>query len=712
MPDVTPKYESQKRTAAQRSRVQSLAGRDLGEIPAIADLERRTRCRSSLRVFCETYNPEAFYLGWSTNHLKAMSRIEEAVGGGALYAFAMPRGSGKTTLCRMAILWAISYSLVRYCFLIGANAGKAEDTLDAVKTFIRFLPAYAEDFPEISYPAIALGGIANRSSGQVCDGESTLIAWGKDRVVLPTVPPPSNWPKDWPLRADGMVPTSGAIIGVSGLTGDGIRGSVQTLTTGEQIRPDLVLLDDPQSDESAASVTQNASREALIAGAVLGMAGPDRTISAVMPCTVIRPGDMIDCILDRSKHPLWRGERCKMLTTMPADLAAWDAYFDLRNEDAQREPPDYSLSNAYYVEHREALDAGAEASWPERKLPGEVSAIQHAMNLYSRNRRAFMAEYQNDPLPDIEGEPEVVTAATILEKLNRHERRVPPISSTKLTAFIDVQQTSLWWLVAAWAPDFTGAVIDYGVWPDPKRSYFTLADIKVTLQMATGSQGLEGAIFGGLAALTSQILGRSYERDDGANLKIDRCLIDANWGQSTDTVYKFCRESVYSSVLMPSHGKFVGPGGQPFSEYKRKPGEQTGLNWRIPNVQGKRAVRHVLFDTNAWKSFVYARLAVPRGDRGALELFGDRADVHRMLADHWTAETRDRQTSEKTERKVDVWSIKMGRPDNHWFDCIVGAAVAAEMMGVRLPEAQTVGGPRRPKKSIAEMQAEARKRRA
>ena len=47
---------------------------------------------------------------------------------------------------------------------------------------------------------------------------------------------------------------------------------------------------------------------------------------------------------------------------------------------------------------------------------------------------------------------------------------------------------------------------------------------------------------------------------------------------------------------------------QPFSEYKRKPGDRVGHNWRMPNVHGKRAVRYVVYDTNYWKTFVHARL--------------------------------------------------------------------------------------------------------
>jgi len=81
-------------------------------------------------------------------------------------------------------------------------------------------------------------------------------------------------------------------------------------------------------------------------------------------------------------------------------------------------------------------------------------------------------------------------------------------------------------------------------------------------------------------------------------MRIERCLIDANWGQSTDVVYQFCRQSAHSATVMPSHGRYVGASSVPFSEYKRKRGERIGHYWRIPNTQGRRQVRHVLIDTS------------------------------------------------------------------------------------------------------------------
>jgi hypothetical protein len=237
-----PGYDQHRERMADKSAAASRAGRDIGEIPEIANVRRRDLGRKSLKVFCETYNPEAFSLGWSADHLRVIARIEEATFGRALYGFAMPRGSGKTTICRMASLWAVAYGYCRYVFVIGANAEKAEDTLSAIKMFVRFLEDFAADFPEISYPVRQLAGIAQRAGGQLCEEQPTMIAWESSRIILPTVPCPANWPRrkqGWSKRKDGMAPSSGRIIGASGLTGDGLRGSLLTLTTGEAVRPDL-----------------------------------------------------------------------------------------------------------------------------------------------------------------------------------------------------------------------------------------------------------------------------------------------------------------------------------------------------------------------------------------------------------------------------------------------------------------------------------------
>jgi hypothetical protein len=668
---------------AEASRQRSAAGREIGPVPPIADVSRRERCRASLRLFCETYNPKAFTLGWSSDHLKAIARIEEAATQGALYAFAMARASGKTTICRMAALWALSYRHCRYAFVIGATDDKAKESLDTLRTLIRFLDEYAADFPEVSFPARQLGGIANRAGGQTCGGESTLIEWSADRIVLPTVPPPVNWPKEWALREDGMVPTSGSLVSASGLTGEGIRGSLKTLTTGEMVRPDLVLLDDPQTPESARSFAQNATRLKLIEADVLGMAGPGKTIAGVMPCTVIERGDCIDQLLDRGKHPLWRGERSGMLRSMPKNLAAWDGYFEVYARCAQMEPPDFTESNAFYLAHRRTLDEGSEASWPERMAKNEVSAIQSAMHLYFRNRTAFLAEYQNTPeAPDDGASAAALNADDVLAKISNLPRGTVPRSATRLTAFIDVGVHLLWWMVVAWDERFGGTLIEWGCVPEQSRSYFAKDDPRPALGdlPEQAGKGRDAALYAGLGLAATRALRAFRQEETGAEMHAERCLVDANLGPVTDQVYEFCRRSPHAALLVPSHGKFIGASSNPMSSWQKKPGDRAGSGWRLypPGTAGRG--RHVVFDTNHWKTFVSERLRTPEGAVGCLRLFAALPELHKMLADHLTAEFPV-EVARPGGRKVDEWKLRPGR-DNDLFDCLVGCAVAAGVGGL------------------------------
>ncbi|NLS95466.1 MAG: hypothetical protein GXX96_25310 [Planctomycetaceae bacterium] len=144
----------------------------------------------------------------------------------------------------------------------------------------------------------------------------------------------------------------------------------------------------------------------------------------------------------------------------------------------------------------------------------------------------------------------------------------------------------------------------------------------------------------------------------------------------------------------------------PFSEYKRKLGDRVGHNWRVPNVHGRRQIRHVVYDTNYWKSFVYSRLAVPMGDRGCLSLFGAKPEQHRLLVEHLTAEYRVK--TEGRGRTVDEWKMRPSVTDNHWFDCLVGCAVAASMQGVVLPGTDVKPLGRRPRLKLSELQGRRR----
>jgi hypothetical protein len=655
-------YDALRADAARRSSERSLEGRDIGDLPEVENIERKELCRNDFKLFCETYFPEVYQLKWSDDHLRAIAKIQKSVLEGGLFALAMSRGSGKSSLTETAAIWAMLYGHREFVVLIGASESAALEMLDSIKTEFEVNEHIAADFPEVSYPISKLEGIANRCAGQLCKGERTRITWTANEIVLPTI-------KD--------AASSGVIVRVAGITGR-IRGMKYKKPDGRTIRPEFVVIDDPQTSESADSVEQTRKRVRVLAGDILGLAGPGKKIAGIMPCTVIRPGDMAEQILDKSKHPEWNGERCKMIYQFPKNEELWEQYADLR-ADELRENGTFEKATEFYRQHQAEMDEGAVVSWPDRHNYDEISAVQHAMNLKLTDESAFWAEYQNEPLPEDLGTDEQLTVAGIVNKLNGHTQRTVPVSANHITMFIDVQKTLLFYVVCAWDDDFTGYVIDYGAWPDQRRRYFTLNDANPTLQAKFPRSGLEGCLYGGLKALTEDYLAREFTRDDGAAMKIERCLIDANWGQSTDVVYQFCRESAFANVVVPSHGKYIGASSKPMSEYHKVVGDRVGHNWRMPNIRGKRAVRHVIIDTNYWKSFVASRLLESMGDRGSLSLWGRSSETHMLFAEHLTAEYRVK--TEGRGRRVEEWKMRPEGTDNHWWDGLVGCAVGASMSG-------------------------------
>lgn len=685
-------YERTKERARARAAAESRSGRDIGAIPPVANSARKAAAFDDFRIFCETYFPERFTLAWSPDHLRVIAKIERAVLHGGQFAMAMPRGSGKTSLSECAVIWAVLTGAHLFVFLIGSCESHAEQMLANIKSQLQNNERLRADFPEALWPIHCLENQTRRAIGQLHHGRPTLIGWGADEVVMPHIPG---------SRA------SGAIIKVAGLTGN-LRGAVHVRPDGRSVRPTLVICDDPQTDQSARSPSQCHYREKLIAGAVLGLAGPGKKIAAVMPCTVIAPGDMADNALDPSKHPEWHGERTRLLNSLPADEKLWEQYADIRVRSLQ-ERGDISAATEFYRQNQPKLDEGAEAAWPARFRPDEASAVQHAMNLLLADEFAFWAEYQNQPKLDDLQETSELTVDQVAAKLNRHHRGLVPAASTTLTLFIDVQQKLLFYAVVAWEPNFSGAVIDYGSWPDQRRPYFTLRDARRTIAQQAPSAGLEGSIYHALAKLTDDLLGREWTRDDGTQMTIARGLIDANWGQSTDVVYQFCRESKHRALLMPSHGTFVGASSQPWDQYKRKPGEQIGHYWRIPSPHGKRAIRHVTFDANFWKSHVHKRLATAAGDPGSLSLFGEHAENHKLFAEHVTAEYAVEVTARG--RTIEEWKLRPGRTENHWLDCLVGAAVAASMDGITLDQSSPVASRQNKPIKFSDLQRKQRERR-
>jgi hypothetical protein len=642
-----------------RGRRLSEAVRDIGDCLPPLNPARREACKYDYRRFCETYFPEIFYLPWSTDHLKAIAKIERAVLHGGLFALAMPRGAGKTTLAQIAVVWALLYGHRQFVCLIAVTDAKAQSILANVKAVLNTNKLLAEDFDEVCKPIRAIENDARRCAGQLCNKHKTNIVWHTQKVVLPTVA--------------GAV-ASGSIVTACGLTSS-IRGQNHTLPGGTIIRPSLVIVDDPQDRESANSESQCQQRVATLSGDVLGLAGPGEKIAGVMPCTVIRSGDMADQILDRQQHPDWQGERCKMIYSFPSNTAMWERYTKLRVESLQTDGVGQEATD-FYAEHQAEMDLGAVVAWPQRFNKDEISALQNAMNLKLRDEAAFWAEYQNEPKVS-RAEAPMLKAEHVVRKLNGLGRGTLPLDVQHITAFADVHDALIYYAVVGWTHDsFSGFIADYGAWPDQGRRYFTKREAERTLQRVAPGAGKEGAITLGLQSLTADLFTREWRREDQTTLPISRLLIDV--GYVPDTVYGFIRASAYRSSLMGSRGIGIGAAHKPMSEYRRLPGEQLGYNWMIPRPAG-RELQHVKFDANFWKTFIHERFGLPLGEKGTLTLWGNDGQEHRLIGDHVTGEYGT--ATEGRGRKVIEWRQRPNRPDNHLLDCLAGCAVGASMCG-------------------------------
>lgn len=658
-------YEWKKEKARQREAEMSLSGRDIGDIPKVANPERRKEAEGSFRFFCETYFSQIFTLAWSDDHLKVIGRIEESITKGGLFALAMPRGSGKTSLCERGAIWAVLTGRRQFVALLGAENASAVEMMESIKMELSNNELLAEDFPEVCYPIAKLEGISQRANGQLHGGVRTYISWRQRQLVLPSVEGSS---------------ASGAIIRTAGITGR-IRGMKYQRQDGASARPDLVIIDDPQTDGSAQSAQQNAKRLGILTGAILGLSGPGKKIAGIMPCTVIRQGDMADKVLDSKEHPEWNGERMKMVYAFPTDTQLWGQYTDIYLE-GLRKGDNNQEANLFYRNHQKEMDKGAVVQWEARHEANEISAIQHAMNLKAYKGDAFFAEYQNEPAATESNSDIVLDKSSVEAKIIHINRGIVPMACHQLTAFVDVQQKVLWWVVMGWGDGFNGHIIDYGCWPEQNTSYYTLKDVKRTLETDLPASDLSAQIYAGLNGLASKLCDRVFKNESGVDMNISMMCVDANWGQSTDVVYQWCRESKYKAIVIPSHGRGIGASNKPMSEYENRVGERSGHHWRMV-ASARRGTKYLLIDTNYWKTFVRDRIMSNLGSNGTMTIYHDTATRHRMLVEHLTSEYSVRVSGQG--RSLDEWKIRPAR-DNHLWDCVVGASAVASLIGV-----QTIG---------------------
>lgn len=636
-------------------------GRDIGTLVPKCDTDERKECDSSLRRFLEVCFPNAFKLEWSDDHLRLIAAIERAAIFGTLLALAMPRGSGKTTILIRAALWAILTKHRRFLCIVASTEAKARRLLRSIKTEILHNKKLHDLYGAELQAVLALGNESRSAAQQHYRGALTGVEWTVDMIGF------------------GYVEKSqlnGAGISVCGITGN-IRGQELTLPNGEVLRPDITLIDDPQTKKSAKSQSQCEERHETMMGDVLGMAGPQADISAICACTVIYQDDLADRLLDNKRSQQWNGEKCKMVYKWPKDEAIWEQYREMYLTGAS-----WEVRNQFVKDNYDRMHDGHHLGWPARRGQNAISGLQYAYELRFRDEASFFAEYQNEPLSNANELPFELDPDAISRRTNQVKRLVVPSGCEKITAQIDVQKHVLFYVVTAWTMGGRGHVIDYGTWPDQKRLRFTKRELRKTLADETNANSLAESIYSGLERLVEMLMTRQHDREGGGTLTIDRIGVDAKWGQSTGTVRRFSRECKYPGRVVPTMGQYVGAKSWQWQSTSNDKKTSPGLHCRMQPSKADTRVREMLIDANWWKSVVAERLSVGKGSEKAILLFEAKPHQHRMFADHCCEEVPSEEET-KTGKKLIEWKQPPAAENDYW-DCLVGTCVWASWEGVSM----------------------------
>ena len=411
---------------------------------------------------------------FSHGHKAIISETIAAAKTGTGAAVAAPRGEGKTTVLRGVTVYLVSKKIVRFPVLVG---WKHSDAKAAIRLWLRMLTDSAEfraDYPEFTQPfehsthATALKNLTWKDTETGC---GAMLDTADKLITLP----------------DSL----GAIAARSA-QGDS-KGLNVVLPDGTVLRPDFVIFDDAQDADRADNPTAVTDTVDVLENVFLGMAGPQRRLTAAAACTVEAENDVSEHWLNR---PGWRSLRVSRIEEWPGggaggdwpdpDCAAaklWAAWNDIRLDAGDAEAIEF------YTEHKAALTDGMRVSWEERydRERHDPDAMYAAMwDRYNLGADVFARGQQNRPIK--KGVTlYALNANVILSRNNGAAVGAVPDWAFRVVATTDVNPSyALTTVVVAFGKDQRAAVLWYGLhqMDPPTRMEMTDAEKRLIIYEA------------------------------------------------------------------------------------------------------------------------------------------------------------------------------------------------------------------------------------
>lgn len=584
---------------------------------------------------------------------------------GGKKAVAAPRGRGKSTIVKGMLIYATAAQLVRFIVPICATTNLAGRIYRDYRNEWGNNDLLFQDFPEICAPVRHLEGAPQRAARQHVDGHLTHINWSStDFLRLPRVPGNAN---EF-LRSLGREwsPFGGVKMAFAGLDA-AFRGM-----NIDDDRPDCLIIDDPETRESAKSFQQIEDRIEIIEKDIEGLEGQDKPLAMVMVTTLQNTYCLSAQFTDPEQKPAWEGERYGWIQNWPARGDLWDEYIAIRRRSQQAGDRHGMEAVEFYLANREQMDLGVVMladNFKEIVLPdgrhAVHSAIQEAYNKISdTNLSAFKAEYQNDPDKEEQAETSALTPGRVAGQLSRIERGVLPEERVFSFIGVDIGKYKSHWVKIAVTREMVGWVVDYGVIETHGLSKYS-----------TG-EAIELAILDSLKQFAD-----SEPFHDVQPLLV---LIDS--GDYSESIYEFCHQM--GAPFFPSkgwsrdrfHQKKQTDDYEPFLEaYAHRTMDSKRREMWLYNVQ-----------TEFWKKWGQERFLVNAFmDQtrlpGSMAIFdpphGDQK-YHLQFARHMVSESEQLVPVDGKVNKR-VWVVH-DKNNNHWLDAYALACAATGCTGLRL----------------------------
>ncbi len=625
---------------------------------------RRARTWRSLPDWLLAYFPDHFPDGLYPDQRARLLAVQKALTDGTDLAVCAFRGGGKTTELRDATIWASLNGIPtpNHVVLIGATAADAAAHIEAIKATLETNDRLLTDYPEVCVPIRALDGSASRCNSQTVGGERTRMRWESTRLILPEYAP-------------GRVKSCRSSAAVIQLRS--AEGSLRGLNVRGQ-RPGAVFLDDIETEDTARSAIQTETLRGKMDLAIGGLGSHKGKLSRIMLGTMqARRSCLAAEYTDQALRPSWHGMRQRYLLTLPTDYlehpqdGLWHRYVETYRDGIFGGPV---AARDFYKANRDAMDAGALASWPGGYRPELYeSAIEKAFALLAEKREngiPYLAlELQNDIAMLEASRAVLITPQQVAGRASGLAWRRIPDECQYLAAFVDIGglNSRLHYAVLAVGQGFRHLrLIEWDTWP--RGGQITIGDRWPGLSQ-------EAAIAAALETLAADLEAQPWRRDSGTAVPF-RGGVDSGSGWAP-LAYAFTRGHKAWVPTKGSNPKFRDFDRSGLKEARRGPG------WReMPAQEGRLSVAAYLVDTPRWKRFVRNRLLIDRHEPEALTL-ADASPQHTvLLARHLLAEQPRTMVEKSTLAEYEEWEPVAGEP-NHWLDCVVGCCVVASMQGVR-----------------------------